>query len=190
MSYHKINVVFITTIKSFKLEKTFEEFKLKCAYKFDLKNNEMENYIFYIFSSRQRINITNHKEYFKLIYRDESIEDVYFELKKNNNEVYIEKKIKYKIYNSEQEEINFLQLEIKNLNLNLIESQNQLKKLKKELNNINEIKKHFIAKIDVFQNEINENLTNLKNKLNCLSKKKNREKIQKDMNNSYRGWRW
>ena len=67
----------------------------------------MENYIFYIFFlDKIRINITNNKKYFKLFHSDESIEDLYFELKKNKNEDYNENK--NKLYDSEQEEINFL----------------------------------------------------------------------------------
>ena len=121
-----IDIFFNKQLKSINCDNNFQKFQENCLEEFNLNRREIKYYEFYIIKDNKRENITNQFEYDNLVYNNENLEIVFFELNEDedNND--------YDIINNNNDEIITLKNELMELYSILIDYQKQLIDIEEE----------------------------------------------------------
>jgi hypothetical protein len=167
----KIKIFFDRKFKTTKTEYDFEKFKQNCLNEFNLNENEINYYKFYIIKDNERENITNQEEYYNLIYNAINIECVYFERNEDEED-------DIEINNNDDENIT-LKNELEKLYSILNYYQEELDKIEKESKIFLELEVESKKKLLNYKTETENKLNNLENKL--ISLNNNSKKIEKIM---------
>ena len=149
-----IDIFFNKQLKSINCDNNFQKFQENCLEEFDLNRREIKYYEFYIIKDNKRENITNQFEYDNLVYNNENLEIVFFELNEDedNND--------YDIINNNNDEIITLKNELMELYSILIDYQKQLIDIEEESKSFLELeqqsKKNFLEYKSYVENQLND----------------------------------
>ena len=149
-----IDIFFNKQLKSINCDNNFQKFQENCLEEFNLNRREIKYYEFYIIKDNKRENITNQFEYDNLVYNNENLEIVFFELNEDedNND--------YDIINNNNDEIITLKNELMELYSILIDYQKQLIDIEEESKSFLELeqqsKKNFLEYKSYVENQLND----------------------------------
>ena len=108
-----IVVKFENKKENIELKRSFEEFKYHCGEIFEIDENDLNNYIFYVIIDGLKIEIDNNTNYIDIILEDTTAQEIYIE-KMNLNE-------------SNEDKILSLNEQLKNIQSLLLEKKKKIK---------------------------------------------------------------
>lgn len=153
-----IIVKFENKKENIELKRSFEEFKYHCGEIFEIDENDLNNYIFYVIIDGLKIEIDNNTNYIDIILEDTTAQEIYIE-KMNLNE-------------SNEDKILSLNEQLKNIQSLLLEKKKKLKLINEESNDYEETLNELNKEIEDCQKKFDSNVIRLKVKLYEIQKKK------------------
>ena len=153
-----IIVKFENKKENIELKRSFEEFKYHCGEIFEIDENDLNNYIFYVIIDGLKIEIDNNTNYIDIILEDTTAQEIYIE-KMNLNE-------------SNEDKILSLNEQLKNIQSLLLEKKKKLKLINEKSNDYEETLNELNKEIEDYQKKFDSNVIRLKVKIYEIQKKK------------------